>query len=103
MYLKWSNKLKQSKATTHKTKTCEERIINTSFKPFHALITSFLELFKYLIPENLKMARADSGQCLLECHEDSGDLEGDERMDTLGQWVQGITGLICIDFRSQNC
>ena len=38
------------------------------------------------------MARPDSGQCLLECHEDSGgggDLEGDERMDTLGQWRSG--------------
>ena len=52
------------------------------------------------------MARPDSGQCLLECHEDSGgggDLEEEERMYTLGHWVQGITGLICIDFRSQDC
>ena len=52
------------------------------------------------------MVRPDSGQCLLECHEDSGgggDLEGEERMDTLGQCDQGATGLIYIDFRSQNC
>ena len=36
-----------------------------------------------------EMARPDSGQCLLDCHEDNGggggrDLEGTDKMDTLG-------------------
>ena len=38
------------------------------------------------------MARPESGQCLLDCHEDTGgggDMEGEERMDTLGWWENG--------------
>ena len=49
------------------------------------------------------MARPESGECLLECHEDTGgggvgDLEEEERMDTLGQLTSENIFFIYVHF-----
>ena len=52
------------------------------------------------------MARPESGQCLLDCHEDTGgggDLEGEERMDTLGWWENENDISITFTLHLQQC
>ena len=74
-------------------------------KPFHILITPLLELSKYLNlkrTENPEMARPESGERLLQCHQDTGGgKEEDGHFRSVD--IRNEQGSFTLMFRSKNC